>query len=101
MTAETEGDRLSFIDANDWGEYFQTGRPEQLLGVLDREYLEVEAGYQRAQTRRTVLRCRTSDVAAHELVKDSKLVRVADSATFFVQRIEDDGRGMAIVVLKL
>lgn len=96
---ESEADRLASIKALG-GEPFSTTSAEKLWAIFDREYLESELGVHSVANRRPVLTCRTSDVAAHSLVKESKVTRDSDGSTFFCSKFEADGVGMTLVMLR-
>lgn len=81
------------------GEEFDTGAAQHLWAVFDRAFLEQPVGSQTVETRKPMLTCRTSDVAAHSLVKQSVIRRVADDKSYRVVRFEDDGTGVTVVVL--
>lgn len=95
---ESEADRLASIQANG-GELFDTGRPVRLWGIFERPFEEVLLSEHAFASRRPELLCRTSDVAAHALVKQSRITRVADGSSFSVKELEDDGTGMTVLVL--
>jgi hypothetical protein len=94
---ESEADRLAMVQAV--GEPFSTSRPEKLWLIFDREFIEQTVGNFRNEGRRPIGFCRSSDVALHELVKDSALTRDSDGAKYFVKRFEPDGTGMTLLVL--
>jgi hypothetical protein len=96
---ESEADRLEMIRAVG-GELFSTSNPEKLLAIFDREYLESDLGTLSATNRRPMLTCRSSDVAAHSLVKTSRVVRDSDGSTWFCDKFEPDGTGMTLVMLR-
>lgn len=96
---ESEADRLAMIQAVG-GEEFDTGHAERLLAIFDRAYEESVLTGHVVANRRPILHCRTSDIAAHELVKQYKVTRVSDGSVFFVKDFEPDGTGMTIVVLR-
>lgn len=99
MSIETDATRLAMIKAVG-GEQFDSGRPDYFWGVFAREFAEGVAGDQVVEIRQTSIECRTSDVAAHRLVKDSVITRVSDGAQYRVKRFEDDGTGMTTVILR-
>ncbi len=78
---------------------FDTGKAERLCGVIEQEYEEVSPGRIVVSSTRMRLHCRDSDITEHELVKQSRLVRVSDEAVFFVKGLEPDGTGMTVVTL--
>jgi hypothetical protein len=94
---ETDADRLATIQAV--GEQFDTGKPTRLWAIFDEAYLETDLDRFTVANREPMLQCRTSDVAAHELVKQSKVTRVADGSSWFVKDFEPDGTGMTVVRL--
>jgi hypothetical protein len=96
---ESEADRLGLIQAVG-GERFDTGNADKLWAIFEREYLQTEVGVQSVANRRPTLTCRSSDVIAHSLVKDSKVVRDSDGSTFFCSKFEPDGTGMTLVMLR-
>jgi hypothetical protein len=81
------------------GEDFDTGYPSYLRGVFFEEYVSVQAGEMVIDSSAKGLRCRTSDVTTHSLVKQSKIRRVSDDATYFVRRFEPADGGMTLIVL--
>lgn len=93
---ESDADRLTLIQAV--GEQFDTGRPTKLWCIYDREYEEVSPGRGSFVSGKAQIACRTSDVAFHELVKQSKLTR-ADGSVWLVKGFEPDGTGMTVVTL--
>jgi hypothetical protein len=95
---ESDADRLGYIRAV--GETFSTSRPEKLWLIFDREFIEQQIGPLSNEGRRPIALGRTSDVALHELVKESKVSRDADGEDYFVRRLEPDGTGMTLVVFK-
>lgn len=82
------------------GEEFDTGKPSNLWAVWDNEFSDITVGIQTVERRLPVIECRSSDVTAHELVKDTKIRRLADDAEYFVRRIEPDGTGMSRIRLR-
>lgn len=96
---ESEADRLAMVQAV--GEAFSTSRPEKLWLIFDREFIEQSLGNFRIETGKPVVFGRSSDVALHELVKDSPITRDLDGAKYFCKRFEPDGTGMTLVVLSL
>ncbi len=99
MPAESEADRLSFVAVNDFGEEFDTGKADRLVAIFDRETFDSLGALIPVQNRKPMLTCRESDVALHELVKGSRIVRLSDSAAYQVKTIEPDGTGMCVVML--
>jgi hypothetical protein len=95
---ESDADRLAMVQAV--GEGFSTGNVAPLLGIFDEAYLETEVSDFTVANREPMLLCRTSDVAAHGLVKQSKVTRVSDGVDYFVTDIEADGTGMTLVRLR-
>lgn len=93
---ESDADRLALIQAV--GEQFDTGKPTKLWAIYDREYEEVAPGRVSFVSGKAQIACRTSDVALHELVKQSKLTR-ADGSVWFAKGFEPDGTGMTVVTL--
>jgi hypothetical protein len=94
---ESEADRLGYLQAV--GEQFDTGKPTRMWAIFDRPTEDVLVAEITFAARRPVILCRTSDVIAHELVKQSKITRVSEAASFFVKEIEDDGTGMTFIAL--
>lgn len=94
---ESEADRLAMIQAV--GEPFTTSRPEKLWLIFDREFIEEVMGNIPVIGRKPVALGRTSDVASHELVKQSVLTRDADGSKFAVRDFHPDGTGMTLLVL--
>jgi hypothetical protein len=82
------------------GEEFDSGYTENLWGVFDREHALAFAGEHTSSIKRVTLQCRSSDVAAHSLVKDSVLRRVSDDASYRIRELEPDGTGMTVLVLR-
>lgn len=95
---ESEADRLALVRGVG-GEEFDTGHG-MLWGIFDREYRDSVAGAFVVESSEPVIRCRTSEVVAHELIKKSVVRRVADDTTFVVKRLEHDGLGMTVVWLE-
>ena len=95
---ETDADRLAMLQAA--GEEFDTGRPTRLVGVFDRTFNDADLSNFRVTTGQPVLQCRDVDVAAHELVKQSKLTRVWDGKVYFVKDLQPDGTGMTVLTLR-
>jgi hypothetical protein len=94
---ESDADRLAMIQAV--GEAFDTGSPTTLYAIFDRPHEDVLIGEIVVVARRPVLYCRTSDLVAHSLVKQSKVTRVSDGRSYFVKDLEDDGVGITVVAL--
>lgn len=80
------------------GEPFTTSRPEKLWLIFDRDFIERQIGAFSIEGGKPVALGRTSDVALHELVKDSVITRDSDSKQYSVRRMEPDGTGMTLVV---
>jgi hypothetical protein len=99
VTIESEADRLAMIQAVG-GEEFDTGYTERLWGVFDRDHALAFAGEHTSSVKRVTLQCRSSDVAAHSLVKDSVIRRLADDSSYRVRDFEPDGTGMTVLVLR-
>lgn len=93
---ESEADRLAMIQAV--GEAFSTVCPEKLWLVFDRAFIEQALGNFTVEGNKPVALGRTSDVALHELVKDTVITRDSDGAKYTVRRFEPDGTGMSLVV---
>jgi hypothetical protein len=94
---ESDADRLAIVRAV--GEPFSTSRPEKLWLIFDREFIEQTLGNLRNETGKPVALGRTSDMALHELVKESPITRDSDGMKYFVKRIEPDGTGMTLLLL--
>lgn len=94
---ESDADRLALIQAV--GEQFDTGKPARMWAIFDEAYLESDLDRFTVANREPMLTCRTSDVAAHELVKQSKVTRVSDGSEYYVKDFEPDGTGMTVVRL--
>lgn len=94
---ETDADRLAMIQAV--GEQFDTGKAVKLSLIFDREFIEQSLGVLTNEGRKPLGLARTSDVALHELVKDSVITRDSDGAKYAVKRFEPDGTGMTLLVL--
>lgn len=95
---ETDRDRLAVL--GDDREEFDTGRPTRMWALFDEAYLETDLDRFTIANREPVMTCRSSDVAEHELVKQSRVTRVKDGAVYFVKDFEPDGTGMTIVRLR-
>jgi hypothetical protein len=95
---ESEADRLAMIQAV--GEPFSTAKAEKLWLIFDRDFIEQQLGPLSNEGRRPMGLARTSDVALHELVKESKVTRDLDGEDYFVKRLEADGTGMTLLVFK-
>jgi hypothetical protein len=93
---ESEADRLASIKALG-GEPFTTDQAEKLVAIFDNDYQDSSLGNFSVANSEPVLHCRTTDVAAHALVKTSKLVRDSDGSVWFVQQRKDDGVGMTLL----
>jgi hypothetical protein len=96
---ETEADRRDAI-VSLGGEPFDTGYVSFLVGIFDEVYLETEISEYTIANREPVLICRTSDVAEHGIVKQSRLTRVSNKAAYFVTDFEPDGVGMTLLRLR-
>jgi hypothetical protein len=95
---ESDADRLALIQAV--GEQFDTGKPTRMWAIFDEAYLESSLDRFTVANGEPMLQCRTSDVALHELVKQSKVTRVSDGSAYFVKDLEPDGTGMHVVRLR-
>lgn len=96
---ESDADRLAMLQAV--GEAFDTGHGTDLVGIFDRIFDDSQLGNIRVTTGKPALQCRDTDVAAHELVKDSKLMRKSDGKVYFVKDLQPDGTGMTVLMLRL
>lgn len=96
MTFESDADRLAMIQAV--GEQLDTGKPTRMWAIFDEAYLARDLDRFTVANREPVLMCRTADVVAHELVKQSKVTR-ADRSVYFVKDFEPDGMGMTLLRL--
>lgn len=94
---ESEADRLAMVQAV--GEPFSTAKAEKLWLVFDREYLAQQLGEFTTDGRNPLALGRTSDIAQHELVKQSVITRDADGAKYSVKQFKPDGVGMTLLVL--
>lgn len=94
---ESDADRLALIQAV--GEQFDTGKPTRMWAIFDEAYLETDLDRFAVANREPMLHVRTSDLSAHELVKQSKVTR-SDGSDYFVKDFEPDGTGMTLVRLK-
>jgi len=84
----TDADRLSMIKSLG-GELFRTSTSDDLLmAVFESEFNDPELSGIAVEGEIRWLECRLSDKAAFNLVKGSKLTRVADNQEFFVRRFE-------------
>lgn len=83
-------------------ENFETGYQSKLVAVFGPiDYLEVPAGDRlRVEGADPFIECRSSDIAAHRLIKQSPITRDADGAKFLVKRFEPDGHGMTRIILR-
>jgi hypothetical protein len=95
---ESEADRLAMIQAVG-GEPFTTDKPAPLLGVFEREPQEALADGRVVSNYVPILESRSSDVAAHGLMKGSAVIRQKDGAQYVVRDLLDDGTGMTRLVL--
>lgn len=91
---ESDADRLAMIQAV--GEQFDTGKPTKLWGVFDNAYLASDLERFSVANAEPMIQVRTSDVALHELVKQSRLI-AADGTEYFVKTLEPDGTGMTVL----
>lgn len=99
MQFESDSLRLTGIKLGG-GEEFDTGKPEPLIAIFDAEYVTVTVGDVVVESRSPALTaCRSSDVAAHGLIKNGVIRRRADNARYSIKRFEPDGRGMTVVIL--
>ena len=97
MAFESDADRLAMIQAV--GEQFDTGKPTRMWAIFDQAYLSASLDRLQVSDSEPMMMCRTSDVAVHELVKKSRLVRVSDGTEHYVKDFEPDGVGMTLVRL--
>jgi hypothetical protein len=95
---ESDADRLGMIRAV--GEQFDTGHTSRLWMVFDETFLETDVNGFVVSNREPRGEARTSDVEAHELIKDSRITRVSDGSVWFVKDLEPDGTGMTLVRLR-
>lgn len=95
---EDEDDRRAHVET--FGEQFDTGKATKLLGIPLPEYRESSLGQLTVANPMMGIECLTSDVAEHELVKQSKVTRVSDSTDYFVKDFEPDGTGMTVLRLR-
>jgi hypothetical protein len=93
---ESEADRLAMIQAV--GEAFTTSRAEKLWLVFDREFIEQTVGQFTTMGHKPMGVGRTSDVALHEIVKQSVITRDSDGSKFTVRDFHPDGTGMTVLV---
>jgi hypothetical protein len=96
---ESEADRLALVNGLG-GEEFDTGKADRLLAIFERETVDSLGQMIPVQNRRPMLTCRESDATLHELVKGSRVVRIADKAPYIVATVEPDGSGMCILMLR-
>lgn len=87
---------LNAVGAED----FDTGHAEYLRGKLVEEYISVDAGVIAVEDGTKALRVVTSDVALHNLVRESPIRRVADSYKYAVKRLEKGTGGTTVIVLR-
>lgn len=80
-------------------EDFDTGHPTYLRGKFVEEYISVDSGEIRVEDIAPAIRCVTSDIAAHELVKKSKLTRVANGSAYEIRRLERREGGTTVIIL--
>jgi hypothetical protein len=95
----SELDRLQMLKSLG-GEEFDTGRPQRLWAVIEGEYNDPELSGITIEGEIRWLEVRSSDVALHELVKNSKLVRVSDGEALYVKRFEPS-RSSGFTVVRL
>lgn len=81
-------------------EEFETGYSTPLLALFGDEFRLVQARDHAVEARSPALRCLTSDIAVHKLVKDSPIQRVDTGVRYLVKRIENEGHGVTLVRLK-
>ena len=80
-------------------EQFDTGKPTRMWAIFDKGFLAANLDRFQVSDSEPMMLCRTSDVAAHGLVKKSRVVRVSDGSEHFVRDLEPDGVGMTLVRL--
>lgn len=95
----SEADRLDSLKAVG-AEEFDTGRADRLWAVLEGEFNDPELSGVSIEGEIRWLECRLSDVAAHELVKGSRLTRVADGEELTVKRFEPS-RSSGFTIVRL
>lgn len=93
---ENEADRLAEIKALG-GQLVVTDTAESLWAIFDNDYLEV-LGDPGVETRAPVMQCRTSDVEALAIQKDTEIQ--FDERTYRVHKHQPDGTGMSLLVLR-
>lgn len=81
-------------------EEFDTGNPARLWAVIEGEYNDPELTGITIEGELRWLEVRSSDVTAHDLVKNSKLVRLADGEQLYVKRFEPS-RSSGFTVIRL
>lgn len=69
-----------------------------LYGVFDREFRATQMGDIEIEDRYPIFECRSSDVETLSIIKDVTLT--IEGTDFRVNRLEPDGNGMTILVLK-
>lgn len=81
------------------GEDFDTGYPAFLRGVFIEEFEAVTLGEFQVESMTKAIEIRTSDIAVHQLVKQSTIRRVADDQQYSIRRLQRGDGGMTFVVL--
>lgn len=98
MAFTTDDTRRAVLRAAD-GEDFETGYPEPLLAKFAYSFELSSVGQMSVENSTPFIRCVTSDVTLHRLVKQSVIRRVADDKTYTVKRLEPDHGGMTTIRL--
>lgn len=99
MSLLSDSDRLAMLKAVG-AEEFDTGKPERLWAVLEGEYNEPELTGIPIEGELRWLECRLSDKDAHDLVKRSRVTRVADGEELFVKSFEPS-RSSGFLIIRL
>lgn len=103
MAIETAADRLTFLDADEFGvEAVFAGLADPVAGIFDAEYFGDLDGLGGAvvETTQPVFRCRAADVAS--IANGAALTIPVDGAdtAFTVTSKQPDGTGMIVLLLQ-
>lgn len=71
------------------------------MATFDDDYQEAAPGVFVVAGSTKAVRCRSSDVAAHALVKGSPVMRKADGSKYFVKDLRPDSAGITTVMLRI
>ena len=94
---EDEDDRRAHVET--FGESFDTGKPTKLMAIFKRPSFDSFGQIIPVKNRKPSIECLESDVVAHELVKQSVIIRDADGARYYVRDFDPDGEGMTEITL--